>query len=146
MTTVVVVCAVLLLGALGFALYVRGVRSKYIARILVLRRERMQLEAEVEGLTRDTVLRQARVDTLAKELEELEEVRRREREAALLADAPKRTVIGVLQANGRITAEDVLRAKTYIESTKAGCTEEEALIILGILTDVDVREAAGELE
>ncbi|WP_461208405.1 hypothetical protein [Desulfocurvus sp. DL9XJH121] len=116
-----------------------------MAIIVDLRARARGLEKDLDELRRDAVLRQSRVKALAVEVEELERVRREEREAALAADSPRRTVMDVLQASGRISAEDVLRARTFMSGGGGAQSEEQALIILGVITEEDVAVASREL-
>jgi len=142
----VLVCVVLLMFALVFGGIIRNVRAAYLQRIRALRRDAIVLENEVKDMRADLIIRQARITNLEKDVEALEMARERERAAALAAadKAPSRTVVEALQYMGKVTSEDVLRARTYLESTKSNSSVEEALLILGIVTPEDVSMASKE--
>lgn len=145
--TVVLACVVLLIIALVFGGIIRNVRTSYLSRIRSLRRDALVLDHELKDMKADVLIRQTRVSNLEKEVEALEMVRARERaEAAAKADRPpSRTVVEALQYMGKISSEDVLRARTYLENTKSESTVEEALIILGLVSAEDVTVAAQEV-
>lgn len=145
--TTVLACVVLLIFALVFGGIIRNVRSNYMRKIWSLRRERFNLENDVKDFKAEMLIRETRVSNLAKEIERLELAKEREREAAAAAagDAPSRTIAEALQYMGKISAEDVLRARTYLENTKSGSTLEEALMILGLVTPEDMQSAAEEV-
>lgn len=145
MTLTIIVCGLLLLGACVFGIVLRSVRAKYLAKIRGLRRERLDLDVEIKDLNKDIALRELRVKGLVKEVEALEEAKRKEMEAAADIIPPTRSVVDVLQNNGVISAEDVLKARTFLESSKSESTEEEALMILGIVTAEQMQAAKAEL-
>lgn len=146
MTVTVVICVVLLAGACAYGIILRNVRNQYMARIRGLRRDKLDVEMKVKDLRKDILLREARVATLAKEVEGLEEERRRKLEEAANAAPPTRSVVDVLQTNGVISAEDVLKARTFLQTSKSESTEEQALVILGIVTVDQIESARAELE
>ena len=146
MTVTVVICVVLLVGACAYGVILRNVRNQYMTRIRGLRRDKLDVEMRVKDLKKDILLREARVATLTKEVEALEEKKRRELEEAANAAPPTRSIVDVLQANGVISAEDVLKARTYLQASKSESTEEQALVILGIVTVEQIKSAQAELE
>ncbi|BBD08853.1 hypothetical protein [Desulfovibrio ferrophilus] len=142
--TAVLACVVLLIFALVFGGIVRNVRTNYLRVIRSLRHQSFDLENGIKDLKADMLIREVRVSNLEKEIESLELAKERERAAAAAGDVPSRTIVEALQYMGKITAEDVLRARTYLENTKSGSTVEEALMILGLVRPEDMDSAAQE--
>ena len=146
MAVAVVICVVLLAGVCAYGIVLRNVRNQYMTRIRGLRRDKLDVEMKVKDLSKDILLREARVATLAKEVEALEEKKRKEQEEAADAAPFTRSVVDVLQSNGVISEEDVLKARTFLRTNKSESTEEQALVILGIVTEAQLESARAELE
>ncbi|MBU1003525.1 MAG: hypothetical protein KKE73_13510 [Proteobacteria bacterium] len=137
----------LLIIAIVFGGIVRNVRANYLSKIRSLRRQAFDLDNEVKDFKADVLIREAKISNLVKQIQDLELIREQERAVAAAAaeNAPRRTLVQALQCMGRVTAEDVLRARTYLENAKSGSTVEEALLILGIVTSEDMQDASREV-
>ncbi|NJB68612.1 hypothetical protein GGQ74_002285 [Desulfobaculum xiamenense] len=138
----VVVCVVMLAGAIAFSLYVRGARARYIARIQTLRLQARRKETELGDVRNDLAVRRENVRLLEKQLEKLRWEGERERRAAEeAASNVEKTPLSVLQSMGRITAEDLARAEEFRTRSGSESTIEEILVLLEIVSPEEVHSA-----
>ncbi len=139
--TIGVLCAVLLVFAVGFGGFTRSMRERYIRQIRGLRRERLDLEMRVQDLRAEVTLRRTRVETMRRQIEELEEKREAERRERADLRPPTRSALEILKDMGRLNDEGIAKAQAYLEKTRSEQSLEEALVILGIVSPQDMKGA-----
>lgn len=135
--------AVIFVFAVIFALYVRGVREKYIETIQRLRVQRRRKEIDMGDVQNDIAIRKENVKLLERHMEtlRLEHEREKRRLAEEAAAGEERTALSVLESMGRVSKEDIDRAEEFRAKSGSEASIEEVLVLLEIVSPEEVQNA-----
>lgn len=139
----VIVCGGAFVIAVIFALYVRGVRERYIGQIQSLKIQTRRKENELTDVKNDFTIRKENVRLLERQLESLRfnAERDQSRAAAEAAEGEERTALSVLLHMGRVTQADVERAEDFKGKSGSEQTIEEVLVLLDVVSPEEVKNA-----
>jgi biopolymer transport protein ExbB/TolQ len=138
-----ILAGVIFVFAVIFALYVRGVREKYIETIQRLRVQRRRKEIDMGDAQNDIAIRKENVKLLERHLEtlRLEHEREKRRLAEEAAAGEERTALSVLESMGRVSQEDIDRAEEFRAKSGSEASIEEVLVLLEIVSPEEVQNA-----
>lgn len=138
-----ILAAVIFVFAVIFALYVRGVREKYIETIQRLRVQRRRKEIDMGDAQNDIAIRKENVKLLERHMEtlRLEHEREKRRLAEEAAAGEERTALSVLESMGRVSQEDIDRAEEFRAKSGSEASIEEVLVLLEIVSPEEVQNA-----
>ncbi|MFK4763595.1 hypothetical protein ACI3L3_02300 [Desulfobaculum sp. SPO524] len=138
-----ILAGVIFVFAVIFALYVRGVREKYIETIQRLRVQRRRKEIDMGDAQNDIAIRKENVKLLERHMEtlRLEHEREKRRLAEEAAAGEERTALSVLESMGRVSQEDIDRAEEFRAKSGSEASIEEVLVLLEIVSPEEVQNA-----